>query len=360
VESPTSHESRAVAARVLGVMMAYQRRSTASGCASADSPCPECLARHLPLVEAFVREGKPVVFVLPAFPGKSPNRAKVLGPLPDMAEQLSLSFLHSLCDDIEAFYPPGARLLICSDGRVFNDLVRIPDEDITGYQRELRTLIEQRELGRLALFNLEDEFGARDFDEMRHLLVERYGEPLESLRAEVRAGGEPLSLYRGITRFLLEDAMGLEPGRSKASLLKECRVRSYGVIQRSKAWGALVTERYPHAVRLSIHPQPCGSEKLGIHLMETADNWLTPWHGAAVKINGRFVLMKRRQAEELGATLVFHQGRPSHFTAPELGTHPHSLPFGPRAAGPGRAAEPLAAHDAVVRNNALGGNPPCL
>ena len=352
-------ESRVVAERVLDTVMAYQRKSRVSGCAPRPDSCPQCMARHLPLVESFVRRGEPVILVLPAFPGKSPNRAKVLGPLPDMAEQLSLSFLHALCGEIEAFYPPGARLIICSDGRVFSDLVRIPDEDITGYQRALEALLQRQGLSRLELFNLDDEFGTSDFDEMRRLLVERYSEPLESLQAAVRAGGEPLSLYRGITRFLLEDATGLRPGVSQTSLLKECRVRAYGVIQRSKAWGALVAERYPHAVRLSIHPQPCGSEKLGIHLLETADNWLTPWHGAAVKRNGHFVLMKRHEAEKLGATLVYHEGLPSHFIAPEQDVQSHPLPFGPRAAEPLLTAEPLAAHEAPLPSSPVRGTPSC-
>jgi pyoverdine/dityrosine biosynthesis protein Dit1 len=47
--------------------------------------------------------------------------------------------------------------------------------------------------------------------------------------------------------------------------------------------------------------------KLGIHLIETPDNWLTPWHGTAVNVGGKFVLRKRYQAGNwigLGSGLV--------------------------------------------------------
>src|SRR5205085_11734661 len=130
-----------------------------------------------------------------------------------------------------------------------------------------------------------------------------------------RAGGDQLTLYRGITRFLVEDASTPEYQGSRAALQRACRERAYGVIQRSKAWGDLIAERFPHAVRLSIHPQPCGSAKLGIHLLETADSWLTPWHGTAVKVGNRFILMKRYEAEATGARLIYVDGKPSHYVA---------------------------------------------
>ena len=47
--------------------------------------------------------------------------------------------------------------------------------------------------------------------------------------------------------------------------------------------------------------------------METSNRWMTPWHGTAVELDGRFVLMRRQQAEALGARLVFSEGRPSHY-----------------------------------------------
>jgi pyoverdine/dityrosine biosynthesis protein Dit1 len=85
---------------------------------------------------------------------------------------------------------------------------------------------------------------------------------------------------------------------------------------RSRAWGRLLASTFPHAVRLSIHPQAAVSDKIGIHLLPTQDAWLTPWHGVALLDRERFRLVKRAEAEELGAAPVDVDGRPSHYVVP--------------------------------------------
>ncbi|MGH3984519.1 MAG: L-tyrosine/L-tryptophan isonitrile synthase family protein [Pseudonocardiaceae bacterium] len=306
---------------ILMVLMQHQRLVRRVTCTSR--PCARCIAAHQERVARFVSRHAPVDFALPAFPGKSPNKSKVIGVAPDMAEQRSLDFLHKLCDRIQRIYTPGAHVIICSDGHVFSDLVHIADSDITLYQAKLRGMIGKNGPGPLQLFGLDGQYRGRTYEMMRVALMESYGEDLDDLKRRVRAGGDLLTLYRGLTRFLLEDADGPGHKKSRAALQRECRERAYGVMQRSRAWGRLIAERFPEAVRLSIHPQHCGSAKLGINLLETSDNWITPWHGTAVDVGGRFVLMKRHEAETLGADLVYVDGRPSHFVArqPHLSTN---------------------------------------
>lgn len=287
----------------------------------ATTSCPHCMSHHLAKIILAIQQNQPIPFVLPAFPGKSPNPAKVLGPLPDMAERCALEFLQHLCDRIKQFYSAGAKIILCSDGRVFSDAVGMRDEDITAYQDEIAKMIETLGLTSLSTFNLEVLYAGLSFDEMRTQLMEQYGEPLEALQASVSRGKamdashddrEAHSLYCGITRFLLEDSMYPGQTKSRTALQKECRTRAYSVIQKSKAWGDLIEQKLPEAVRLSIHPQSCGAKKLGIRLIEP-DNWQTPWHGVAVYKEGRYVLLKRAQAEALGAQIVMRFGRPSHF-----------------------------------------------
>lgn len=303
---------RDLATKILGLVMG-NRRVPREMKACAHQNCAACAGQHLGRILAAVEREEPVVFVLPAFPGKSPNPAKVLGARADMAERQSLAFLNSLCRRIEQIYAPGARIVLCSDGRVFNDVVGIAENDLTAYQQDLAVLIEELGATNLISFNLDDVFSGRDFGEMRTRLMAEHGEPLEALQAEVRAGGEPQRFYCGITRFLLEDAT--RPGMtiSKTALQKECRLRAYEVIRRSRAWDKLLANHFPNAVRLSIHPQACGGRKIGIHMMETQDEWLTAWHSVAVEVSGRFRLMKRAHVEGLGAELVFRNGRPSHY-----------------------------------------------
>lgn len=308
---------RELATQILGLVMRHRRvPKDLSKC--GDHRCSACAGQFLDRVMEAVERNEPVVFVLPAFPGKSPNPAKVLGVKPDMAEEQSLTFLNGLCRRIEAIYAPGARIVLCSDGRVFNDVIGIPDADITTYQRELDTLFGEIGAHNLSTFNLDHVFQGAGFDEMRASLMSGFGEPLELVQAKVRAGGDELRMYQGITRFLVEDALRPDMAISKTALQKQCRVRAYQVIQRSRAWDVLLAEYFPRAVRLSIHPQVCGSRKIGIHLMDTDDEWLTAWHSVAVEVGGRFRLMKRAHAEKLGGELVYRDGRPSHYVVDAL------------------------------------------
>lgn len=280
--------------------------------------CPHCYGQFRDRVRRAIIRNEPIQFVLPAFPGKSPNPAKVLSSKPDMAERQSLSFLHALCDRIQEIYAPGARIVLCSDGRVFNDVVGIPDGDITSYQADIDTMIVDLQADTLSTFNLDHIFSGHNFEEMRAKLMSGYAEPLETVQASVRSEENVKRLYLGLTRFLFEDGLRPEMKISKTALQKQCRRRAYEVIQRSRAWDVLLANYFPHAVRLSIHPQVCGSRKIGIHLMETQDEWLTAWHSVAVEINGRYRLMKRAHVEKLGAELVYQNGYPSHYVLSAL------------------------------------------
>jgi hypothetical protein len=67
----------------------------------------------------FVKVGKTVRMCFMAFPFKSANKTvKVMGSLPDKAEEISLDRLNTLCAAIDDLYKPGAKLLIISDGLV--------------------------------------------------------------------------------------------------------------------------------------------------------------------------------------------------------------------------------------------------
>ncbi|MGW1076005.1 L-tyrosine/L-tryptophan isonitrile synthase family protein [Streptomyces sp. NPDC002537] len=299
------------AVEVIREVLVHQRRLREGGCAGR--VCLRCLRHHLDAVRGAMESGRRIEFVLPAFPVKSPNPAKVSGPLPDMAEELALRFLDELCGRIAEVHPPGAVITICSDGRVFNDLLGVGDENVTGYARALDAMITRIGATHLEQFALDDVYRGAGHEDMRAMLTAGYAPPLDELRAEVRAGGAPLAMYRGITRFMLEDLSGPHWTGTRSALQRKCRDLAYRVIQRSRAWGNLLDELFPAAVRLSIHPQPCSTDKIGILLADTPDAWLTPWHSVAVETGGRFTLMKRAEALAAGALPVFRAGRVTHY-----------------------------------------------
>ncbi|GAA0375056.1 isocyanide synthase family protein [Streptomyces blastmyceticus] len=295
-----------IEARVLSLLLPHHRTTRAAPSEPDDHP------EQLGQIRQFTDAGEPIVFTLPGFPCKSPNPAKVLGHLPDEGERLSLRFLDRLCARIGEIYAPGARIVICSDGHIFGDLIKVPDPHIDAYSDELRALIGRERLRHLDTFDLRDVHGDLDHDTKRELVTTAYAPSPDELRAQIRAGDEEtVRLYRGITRFLFEDTPDF--AGTNSALQRECKRRAYGVIARSRAWGDLVADCHPRAVRLSIHPRPAGAEKFGIRLLDSADAWATPWHTAVLRgVGGEARLMHRADAERLGR-LVLRDGRPSHF-----------------------------------------------
>ena len=71
-----------------------------------------------------IEQNSVIRLVLPAFPFKSPNKiSKVLGALPDKAEEVALAHLHGLCIMITEIHTPGAEVVVVSDGLMYSGLV---------------------------------------------------------------------------------------------------------------------------------------------------------------------------------------------------------------------------------------------
>jgi pyoverdine/dityrosine biosynthesis protein Dit1/AcrR family transcriptional regulator len=304
-----------VARRVLKLIMLHRKVLDSETHCAANAPCAQCLALHLPKLHYFISQQLPIEMLLPAFPAKSPNLRKVLGTLPDLGEEIALGFLQQLCDDIRQVYAPGAGLKICADGRVFADLVRISDEDVSAYNGALQHLISKLNCRAIEVLNLEDFIDTPSFDAARAWISERYAEPLAELQAKVRDAPHHRAMFNGIHRFVSEDGQALEPEKSKSRVKEESKAVAYEVIRRSNAWTRLLAEEFPHALRLSIHPQHPHADKIGLRITRAVDDWLTPWHGVVLLRADDYVLLKRQQAEELGAELVEQNGRPNHFVA---------------------------------------------
>jgi pyoverdine/dityrosine biosynthesis protein Dit1 len=273
---------------------------------------------YLDKVRAFVQEQRPVVLVLPSFPAKSPNLQKVLGPLPDLAEKMALRFLQSLCEEISQIYPPGARLVICSTGRIYSDLLSVPDEHVTAYSQALEALIEQLGSHSLAMFSVENALHG-GHEKVRSRLIARYADPLEQVRVRAYQTASVRAVFNGLYRLILEDEESMHPERGPTKAMVRSKELACRMIQRGEAWSRLIEERFPEAMRLSIFPQLAHAEQLGIHLVPTRDPWLTPWHGVLLESGGAFTLVKRHEAERLNASLVWRDERPSHFVAPTSG-----------------------------------------
>lgn len=288
--APASARSRALAMRLLTT------RRVLPGVPV--KPSEAALALHLPLIEQAVQQDAPLTLILPAFPAKAPSPTKTLGPLPDLAEQLALDHLQTLVDDLNALHPPGVKLIICSDGHVFADVVSVSDEDVNGYRAALRHKMKTTDI---TLFDLQDVFPKLTPPQARARLLESWIDEPEAFRTKVKGSASLQRMVDGLHRFLTEDAMGLHPELSRSQARKQTREDAYEVVRRSQAWSHLLAAWFPGAIRLSIHPQPEVSDKIGVHLLPVDDVWMTPWHGVALLGEHGVRLVKRADAERQGA-----------------------------------------------------------
>jgi pyoverdine/dityrosine biosynthesis protein Dit1 len=111
-----------ISAKILHIIDRYRlRKSNETGAKEEEGRL-----KFLTLIYSHVKAGQPVRMCLPAFPFKSPNSTlKVMGALPDKAEEFALARLNGLCQAIEDTYAPGAKLTIISDGLVYNGRLKI-------------------------------------------------------------------------------------------------------------------------------------------------------------------------------------------------------------------------------------------
>lgn len=270
---------------------------------------------HVQRLVSLLREDKEVLFVLPAFPAKSSNRCKTIGPLPDAAELLGLKNLQETCEEIASLYAPGARVVVCSDGHVFSDLVGVNDDDVTLYTESISNMIREQKYHRIDIFTTKHAFPhSQNFVHMRSMLVDQCGQDLSSLRQAVVDNVYTRSKFNGIHRFIFEDTLARNSSASRNRIREESKLIAYQVVQRSDSWGGCIAKHFPGAMRLSIHPQPEMSVRIGFQLVVSADNWATPWHNAAILEENGFRLIKRKDAEEKRASVDFLFGKYPYFT----------------------------------------------
>ncbi|HLW41352.1 MAG TPA: L-tyrosine/L-tryptophan isonitrile synthase family protein [Flavobacterium sp.] len=279
-----------------------------------NSYCDTCFNIHETKINYFTSQNIPIHFILPAFPAKSPNPEKVLGTMPDLGEEIALTTLENLCKEIKSIYSPGASLTICSDGRIFSELVGITDELVTEYVENIKELITKLNLQHINIVNLEDLMEADSFDQQRKKIIDTYAEPLEDLKNRRKMDTEFQNLFNGIHRFITEDRRVLYPNLSGTQIKKGAKLIALKVIQNSNAWTRFLLYNFPNSIRLSIHPYNSHNDKIGVQLTKATDNWITPWHGVIVLEKDGYILMKKSEAEKKGARLIMKNNQPYYYT----------------------------------------------
>ncbi|KAK6082020.1 taurine catabolism dioxygenase TauD [Seiridium cupressi] len=300
-----------------------------------DEMAPNCLdegyLKHLATIYSHVKVKSPIKLVLPAFPFKSPNRGvKVLGKLPDKGEEYSLAHLNGLCLAIEDIYPPGAKLIIVSDGLVYNDLLGILDMEVWAYGEALRAMAHTKDFDHIAFARINDIIHLdlpETMDVMTYVahvgtyrssLMEKFSLPGWDVSKEILNDEDTLLTYRGYIKFLetdLADTYSPVDGRSVKAFKRGIKCIARQMLCRGQAFAHAVRESFPDHLRLSIHSST-GISKLSISLLPTDSSFTTPWHCAvAFALDGTLTSSHRVtfDADPKYELVTDSQGRPSHY-----------------------------------------------
>ncbi|EHK42400.1 hypothetical protein TRIATDRAFT_35063 [Trichoderma atroviride IMI 206040] len=286
--------------------------------------------RFLAVIASFVAAGTRVEACLPAFPFKSANRVyKVLGTLPDKAEELALQRLDAMCRRIQEVYPPGARVTIISDGITYNDLLSISDRDTWAYGRALRELAAKRKFDNVGFSRIKDLLDLplpetlteimyiANCTSFRRELLNKYGKDDLDIDAEIANNPDTKLTYLGYKRFLESDLKYIfpqGPERGANEYKRDCKYIAKQMLIRGYAFARAIKHSYPNHLRLSIHESVAGL-KLSICLLNTKTGFTTPWHCSVAQLtDGEWVSAPMGEfTKDERMEVVVEDGRPMYF-----------------------------------------------
>lgn len=295
-----------------------------------DTRVDEGTLRFLSAIYSYVKAETPIQMCLPAFPFKSPNtELKVLGRLPDKAEDIALAHLNGLCAAIGDIYKPGAKLTIISDGLVYNDLLGVPDREVWAYGEALRAIAASRGYQHIEFSRLKDLVRVSVPDQLdeityvanatnfRHALLSKFARVDWDSSQEISKSEDTCLTYRGYIKFLETDLKNVYPvgnNRSKSKFKSGIEYIAKQMLARGDAFARAVRENFRNHLRLSIHPST-GEAKLSISLLPTETAFTTPWHCSIAFTKEGNVITGPRRDFDTNPTfeLVYENGRPSYY-----------------------------------------------
>ncbi|THC94296.1 hypothetical protein EYZ11_006232 [Aspergillus tanneri] len=209
---------------------------------------------------------------------------------------------------VERIYSPGALISIISDGHVFSDCIGVDDRIVDKYGAYLKelnkaiasctgdgqhdrvqfqSLIDLLNLDHSVLASTANKDELLNLPQLHHDLPTTLDEIAETCRRILIAGCQPsrenlrtqidsqnsptLALYRGFSRFMLEDLdqHPLTQSLSRSRRKKLAAKVSFEMILRNQAYSNFIELMFPDYLRLSIHAHNNLGPKFGIRLFDS-------------------------------------------------------------------------------------------
>ncbi|OAA72981.1 transferase family protein [Akanthomyces lecanii RCEF 1005] len=284
----------------------------------------------LAVIDAFVAAQQEVQTCLPSFPFKSANKQyKVLGSLPDKAEELALARLNNMCRRIREVYSPGARVTIISDGMTYNDLLSISDSETWQYGEALRRMAQAKGFSHISFARIRDLVDCElpeklreityvaNCTNMRRILLNEHGRDDLDIDQEIVDNPDTKLTYLGYCRFLESDLKHIFPpdkDRTNRAYKRDVKYLAKQMLRRGYAFAGAVKKAFPTHLRLSIH-ESLGEHKVSISLLNTQTGFTTPWHCSVAQLaDGEWISAPMGEFQKDDRLELVHEdGRPSHF-----------------------------------------------
>jgi pyoverdine/dityrosine biosynthesis protein Dit1 len=260
----------------------------------------------------FIAADAPIQFTMLGYPMKSSNdRDKVIGKLPDLAEQVSLQNFATFNEEIKKVHAKGVNINIISDGFVFNDLLDIEDNTVSAYEEMTR------DYGKIAPINFMklQDFYNNDMSlaSMRGTLMEQFGITDVELERRIMFDPDVNYLYRGMIKFMTEE-LANRNYPSGNQLQKAAKKLARAMMFRNEAYSTLVKDNFSSYIRLSMHPSVNNGAKYSFQMIPSPKAWTSPWHCALLVYNdGSIGTVHKKDAIAEGHELVMQDGRPLYF-----------------------------------------------
>ena len=261
----------------------------------------------------FVNKNLPISFVMLGFPMKSKNsRDKVLGVLPDMAEQVAFENFANFDSLIRAVYPPGVNMTIVSDGYIFNDILGIEDRTVQQYEE---MSVDMSKVAPMTWFDMTKFYDKRQSKAtVRSKIMTQFGISPEELQRRILFDVNVNQLYRGMTIFMTEEK-AIEEFPSNNQRQKAAKILTREMMLRNEAYSGLVQQEFKQHIRLSMHHSINDGAKYSFQLIpsKAGKAWASPWHCALLLENNDYTTIHKKDAIAAGYELQFKDGRPYNF-----------------------------------------------
>lgn len=237
-------------------------------------------------VRKFVENDQPVTMLLPAFPCKSVNRDKVLGALPDMGEYLAIKKFVQVIRDVEAFYPPGMKLVIFSDYHTFSDYISVDMDAHYKYSEHLSEIVNifnASSIVSIRNFQHFPEFSGYQAHDYIDALRDMYGDQDYNSQFDqlVTIDDDTHHTYLGLKKFMAQDQKYIISDMSKRERNRRTSEIAKGMMLQGKALDRFLTKHFADHIRLSIHGHPLNGLKYSVYLFDESQ-FKTPWHNTVM------------------------------------------------------------------------------